>query len=129
MGVISEELEQDDKVMGLGQDKLNGPDDKVNIADKIKAKMENVRENVRMPDGMRIRKKEKERCFTEGLENRDERKDRGSERKEKKREKIKSESKSNNYVKEDNESDEMMRMQNMASDTVTIHSPESGNTS
>jgi len=131
MGVISEEAEQDDKGSGTGQEKINGPDDKVNIADKIKAKMENVRENVRMPDGMRIRKKEKEkeRGLSEASEGREEnRKERNSEKREKRREKLKSESRSN-QIKEDNESDEMIRLQTLPSETVIIHSPESGNTS
>ena len=39
----SEEQEPEDKA---GLEKVAGTDDKVNIADKIKAKMENVRENV-----------------------------------------------------------------------------------
>lgn len=130
MGMISEEQEQEDKVSGSGQDKVTGSDDKVNIADKIKAKMENVRENVRMPDGMRIRKKEKEkeRALSEGMEGMEGKRERGSDKKEKKREKQRSESKSNNYVKEDAESDEMLRLQTLPTEALQIHSPESGNT-
>ena len=48
MGVISEELESESdklKVKETDTDNL----DKVNIADKIEAKMENVRDNVRIP--------------------------------------------------------------------------------
>merc|ERR1712112_146555 len=105
--------EQDDKGSGQGQEKINGPDDKVNkMADKIKAKMENVRENVRMPDGMRIRKKEK----GEGVEGREERKERSSEKKEKRREKQKSESRSNNYIKEDADQEDGIRLSSLPND-------------
>jgi len=125
MGVISEEQEQDEKPPG-SQEKANGPDDKVNIADKIRAKMENVKENVRMPDGMRIRKKEK----GEGGEGREERKERSSEKKDKRREKQKSESRSNNYIKEDAEQEDGIRLSSLPNDPPgPLHSPESGNTS
>lgn len=125
MGVISEEQEQDEKPPG-SQEKANGPDDKVNIADKIRAKMENVKENVRMPDGMRIRKKEK----GEGVESREERKERSSEKKEKRREKQKSESRSNNYIKEDAEQEDGIRLSSLPNDPPgPLHSPESGNPS
>lgn len=119
MGVISEEQEQEDKA---GLEKVAGTDDKVNIADKIKAKMENVRENVRMPDGMRIRKKER----GEGGEAGGERKERSSEKKERRREKLRSESRG---VREEPELEEGLRLASLApSDMGALHSPEATTT-
>merc|ERR1719341_2806875 len=59
MGVISEEAETEVEKSNKNKENEAVVDgvDKVNIADKIKAKMENVRDNVRIP----TRKKEKER--------------------------------------------------------------------
>merc|ERR1719336_1232601 len=128
MGVISEEQEVEEKPPGReGQEKANCPDDKVNIADKFRAKLENVKENVRMSDGMRIRKKEKGEGGGEGKE---EKKERSSEKKEKRREKQKSESRSNNYIKEDAEQEDGIRLSSLPNDPPgPLHSPESGNTS
>merc|ERR1712013_575745 len=110
MGVISEEQEVEEKPLG-SQEKANCPDDKVNIADKFRAKLENVKENVRMPDGMRIRKKEKGEGGGEGK-------------------KQKSESRSNNYIKEDAEQEDGIRLSSLPNDPPgPLHSPESGNTS
>jgi len=124
--LCSEEQEVEEKPPG-SQEKANCPDDKVNIADKFRAKLENVKENVRMPDGMRIRKKEKGEGGGEGKE---EKKERSSEKKEKRREKQKSESRSNNYIKEDAEQEDGIRLSSLPNDPPgPLHSPESGNTS
>ena len=61
MGAIAEEAEADVERLNRmnikeGQDNIDGAD-KVKIAEKLKAKMENVRDNVRIP----IRKKDKDK--------------------------------------------------------------------
>jgi len=125
MGVISEELESESdklKVKETDTDNL----DKVNIADKIKAKMENVRDNVRIPTRKKEKERDKERGISESSD-KDE-KSKNTEKKEKKKEKQKNESKNLYIADHDLSSDEYIRMNNLPSETLAFHSPESGNT-
>jgi len=129
MGVISEEAETEVEKSNKVKDNEAVVDgaDKVNIADKIKAKMENVRDNVRIPT--RKKEKDKERGVSESSDK--EERNRNAEKKEKKsRDKQRSEAKNSFLADHDLSSDEYIRMNNLpASETLAIHSPESGNTS
>jgi len=128
MGVISEEREGqlvgeppiDKRLPGVqGQESSN-------ITDKFKAKMENMRDNVRIP--IRKKEKEKERAISEGSDGKEE-KNKVNEKKDKKREKQKNDLK-HLVADYDPSSDEMaIRMSQLQTETIAIHSPESGNTS
>lgn len=132
MGVISEEAETETERSNKIKDGEAVADgvDKVNIADKIKAKMENVRDNVRIPtrkkEKERDKKDDKERGISESSDK--EEKAKNADKKEKKRERQKSEVKNSFIAEHDLSSDEYMRMNNFPSETMTFHSPESGNT-
>lgn len=136
MGIIAEEVEADvERINKLNlKENTDNPDgaDKVKIAEKIKAKMENVRENVRENVKIPIRKKEKDK-------DKDKDKERGaSESSDKEELRIKIDKKEkkhrekradkNSSVDHDLSSEEFIRMNNLQSETVAIHSPESGNT-
>jgi len=100
-----------------------------NITDKIKARMENVTsrmESVRIPN---ILKKGNERQ-SESTETNEKEKGRGSEKRDKKKEK--KEGKEGKECKSSSEQPdglEEIRMQSIPSETIAIHSPESGSTS
>jgi len=133
MGVISEEAETElDKSMkNKDNEAVVDGVDKVNIADKIKAKMENVRDNVRIPtrkkEKEREREKDKERGVSESSDK--EERNKNIEKKEKKnRERQRSEAKNSFLADHDLSSDEYIRMNTLPSETIAIHSPESGNT-
>jgi len=140
MGMILEEAEAEVERMNKlnmkeGQDNPDGID-KVNMADKLKAKIENVRDNVRIP----IRKKDKDKD-----KDLDKDKERGvSESSDKddftvkvkpdKKEKKHKSKKGDKNQDHDISSEDYLRMSTLPgsghqTDTVTIHSPESGNTS
>lgn len=143
MGMIVEEAEAEvERINKLnmkdGQDIMDGVD-KVNIAEKLKDKMENVRDKVRIP----IRKKDKEK-----EKEKDKEKERGTSEssdkdnnevvvvkvkpdKKEKKSKDKKGDKSQ-VIDNDMSSEDFIRMVNLAgpgADTMALHSPESGNTS
>merc|ERR1719228_866867 len=133
MGVISEEAETEmDKSNRIKENEavVDGVD-KVNIADKIKAKMENVRDNVRIPTRKKEKEKEREKDKERGLSEGSDKEDRSKniEKKEKKsRERQRSEAKNSFMADHDLSSDEYIRMNTLPSETIAIHSPESGST-
>merc|ERR1711982_195787 len=103
--------------------------DKVNIADKIKAKLETARDNVRIPTRKKEkeRDKEKERGVSESSDK--EEKNKINEKKEKKsKERQRSEVKNSFMADHDFSSEEYIRMNTLPSETIAIHSPESGST-
>jgi len=145
MGMIVEEAEAEvERINKLnmkdGQDNFDGVD-KVNIAEKLKDKMENVRDKVRIP----IRKKDKDK---EKDKEKEKEKERGTsessdkdnnevvvvkvkpDKKEKKNKDKKGDK--NQVIDNDMSSEDFIRMVNLSgpgADTMTLHSPESGNTS
>jgi len=123
MGIIAEEMEGEvERINKMNlKESSDNPDgaDKVKIAEKIKAKMDNVRENVKIPIP---RKKDKERGASE-TSDKDEMKTKIDKKEKKHREKNK-----NSSVDHDLSSEEFIRMSNLQNETVAIHSPESGNT-
>merc|ERR1712013_727134 len=105
--------------------------DKVNIADKIKAKIVDVRDNVRIPTRKKEKEKEREKDKERGVSESSDKEERSknNEKKEKKsRERQRSEAKNSFMADHDLSSDEYIRMNTLPSETIAIHSPESGST-
>jgi len=133
MGVISEEAETEiDKTNRMKDNEavVDGVD-KVNIADKIKAKIVDVRDNVRIPTRKKEKEKEREKDKERGVSESSDKEDRSKniEKKEKKsRERQRSEAKNSFMADHDLSSDEYIRMNTLPSETIAIHSPESGST-
>jgi len=122
MGVIAEE---EDIQLYPGEGGKKSKEDG-NIADKIKARMENVR----IPN---MRKKLDRNSETDnGSHHKEEKSNKGNEKKEKKKEKNKENktSATSISIQESSEpSDEFIKLQNLVdSETIAIHSPESGTT-
>jgi len=133
MGVISEEAETEVEKSNKNKENEAVVDgvDKVNIADKIKAKMENVRDNVRIPTRKKEKEREKDKDKERGVSESSDKEERNknTEKREKKsRERQRSEVKNSFMADHDLSSDEYIRMNNLPSETIAIHSPESGNT-
>jgi len=131
MGVISEEAETEMDRANRVKDNEAVVDggDKVNIADKIKAKLETARDNVRIPTRKKEkeRDKEKERGVSESSDKED--KNKINEKKEKKsKDRQRSEVKNSFMADHDFSSEEYIRMNTLPSETIAIHSPESGST-
>jgi len=127
MTVISEEMEDQVLVVDKKHDGRQ-KENETNMADKFKAKLENVRMPIRKKD------KEKERAASESSD---------------KEEKVKSEKKEKNFKRDRktndtrnsfhqnsidlnadgvDKSEEIIRMNQIPSETIAIHSPESGST-
>merc|ERR1719228_1731553 len=131
MGVISEEAETEmDKSNRIKENEavVDGVD-KVNIADKIKAKMENVRDNVRIPTRKKEKEKEKEKERGVSESSDKEERSKNVEKKEKKSKDKRSDAKNSLMADHEFSSEEYIRMNTLPSETLAIHSPESGNTS
>merc|ERR1711874_3532 len=118
-GIITEEGEVDvERINKLNlKESSDAPDgaDKVKIAEKIKAKMDNVRKKEKEKD------KDKERGASE-TSDKDEMRIKIDKKEKKHREKNK-----NSSIDHDLSSEEFIRI-SLQNETVAIHSPESGNT-